>query len=155
MIDTRQIAIEHPVFGQGERRKGYTMKTILVADNMPAGQGCIAEILNRWGYQVIAVQTGAEALSALRNDGTIDLIISGYQMPDMDGLVLAAFVKTFFPRLPLIMVTACSGIETYIKTLGLGVFDCLNKPVVAHELRKVVNAAMDPLPLLSDNVVNF
>ena len=129
------------------------MKTILVADNTPAGQDCIADILNRCGYKVIVVQTGTEALSALRKEGRVDLIISEYQMSDMDGVVFAAFVKTFFPRLPLIMVTACSGIETYIKNLSLGIFDCMNKPIVAHELRKVVQAAMDPP--LSNKVVNF
>jgi DNA-binding NtrC family response regulator len=122
------------------------MKTILVVDNAPAGRDRIVDILNKCGYQVIVTQTGAEALSALRDDVVIDLIISEYQMPDMDGIFFVATVKTLFPGLPVIMVTACSSIETYIKTLSLGVFEYMNKPVVAHELRRVVQAAMD-IPL--------
>jgi DNA-binding NtrC family response regulator len=129
------------------------MKTILVVDSTPAGQDCVAGILNKCGYQVIMAQTGAEALAALHDDFQVDLIISEYQMPDMDGIVFVANVKTFFPDLPVIMVTACGNIETYIKTLSLGVFEYMNKPIMAHELRKVVKAAMESP--LSDSAVNF
>lgn len=129
------------------------MKTVLVVDNTPVGRDCVVDILNKCGYQVIVAQTGAEALSALHDDFQIDLIISEYQMPDMDGIVFVANVKMFFPNLPVIMVTACGSIETYIKTLSLGVFEYMNKPVVAHELRKVIEAAMESP--LSDRAVNF
>lgn len=129
------------------------MKTILVVDNTPSGRDCVVDILNRCGYQVIVAQTGAEALTALHDDFQIDLIISEYQMPDMDGIVFVANVKTFFPDLPVIMVTACGNIETYIKTLSLGVFEYMNKPIMAHELRKVVKAAMENP--LSDSAANF
>ncbi len=129
------------------------MKTILVVDNTPAGRDCVVEILSGCGYKVIALQSGADALSALRNDTKVDLIISEYKIPDMDGSVFVASVKAFFPGLPVIMVTACSSIETYIKSLSLGVFEYMNKPVVAHELKKVVKAAMETLP--RDNVVSF
>jgi DNA-binding NtrC family response regulator len=129
------------------------MKTILVVDNTPLGRDCVVNILNKCGYRVIVAQTGAEALSALHADFPIDLIISEYQMPDMDGIVFVANIKTFFPDLPVIMVTACGSIETYIKTLSLGVFEYMNKPIMAHELRKVVKAAMENP--LSDSAVNF
>jgi DNA-binding NtrC family response regulator len=129
------------------------MKTVLVVDNTSSGRDCIVEILGRCGYKVMAVQTGEDALSALRNDVKVDLVISEYQMPDMDGIVFVSNVKTFFPDLPVIMVTACGNIETYIKTLSLGVFEYMNKPIMAHELRKVVKAAMEKP--LSDNAASF
>lgn len=119
------------------------MKTILVVTNTPAGQGCVAGILNKSGYKVTVARTGAEALTALHDDFQIDLIISEHQMPDMDNIVFVSKVKTFFPDLPVIIVTACGSIETYIKTMSLGVFEYMNKPIMAHELRKVVEAAME------------
>ena len=118
------------------------MKTVLVVDNSSSGKDCIVDILGKCGYKVIAVQTGAEALSALRNDVKVDLVISECQIPDMDGIAFVSSVKTFFPGLPVVMVTACSSIETYITTLSLGVFEYMNKPIMPHELRKVVKAAM-------------
>ncbi len=83
----------------------------------------------------------------------VDLVISEYQIPDMDGIAFVSSVKTFFPGLPVIMVTACSSIETYIKTLSMGVFEYMNKPIMAHELRKVVKAATEGHQL--EDVVNF
>jgi DNA-binding NtrC family response regulator len=129
------------------------MKTILVVDNTSAGRDRVVESLSGCGYEVIAVQTGADALSALRNGDKVDLVISEYQIPDMDGIAFVTSVKTFFPGLPVIMVTACSSIETYIKSLSLGVFEYMNKPIMAHELKKVVKAAMKTSP--QDNAVNF
>jgi len=129
------------------------MKTILVVDNTLAGQDCLAGILNTCGYRVITARTGAEALSALHDDFRIDLIISEYHMPDMDGIIFVSNVKTFFPDLPVIMVTACGNIETYLKTLSLGVFEYMNKPVMAHELQKVVQAAIQNR--LSDSAAGF
>ncbi len=129
------------------------MKTILVVDDTPDAQNCVIETLSRCGYKVISVQTGADALAALRNDVKVDLVISEYQIPDMDGIAFVASVKTFFPGLPVIMVTACSSIETYIRSLSAGVFEYMNKPIMAHELTRVVKAATERPPL--DDVVNF
>jgi DNA-binding NtrC family response regulator len=129
------------------------MKTILVVDNMPDAQDCVVKLLCGSGYQVIAVQTGEAALAVLKNDIRIDLIISEYQIPDMDGIAFVASVKTIFPGLPVILVTACSSIESYIKSLSLGVFEYMNKPIMAHELRRVVKAATEPPQL--DEAVNY
>ena len=129
------------------------MKTILVLDNAPEAQNCIVRTLSGCGYGVIFVRTGAEALAALRADVAIDLVISEYHIPDMDGIAFVSAVKTFFPGLPVILVTACSSIETYIKTLSLGVFEYMNKPIIAQELARVVKAATEGPPL--DNAVGF
>jgi DNA-binding NtrC family response regulator len=129
------------------------MKTVLVVDNTPDAQNCIVKTLGRCGYRVISVQTGAAALAVLRSEDMVDLVISEYMIPDMDGIAFVSSVKTFFPGLPVIMVTACCSIETYIKTLSVGVFEYLNKPILDHELARIVKAATEGPPLA--DVANF
>ncbi len=129
------------------------MKTVLVLDTVIDGRDSTAEILRTFGYRVIAAQTGAEALAVLGGDAVIDLVISEYHIPDMDGIAFVSSVKTFFPGLPVILVTSCCSIETYIRTLSMGVFEYMNKPVPVNELRKVVLAATTGRGL--DDAANF
>ncbi len=129
------------------------MKTVLVVDNTPSGKHSIIDVLSTCGYRIIAAQSGAEAMNVLRNDISVDLVITEYMIPDMDGIALVSSVKTFFPGLPVILVTACSSIETYIKSLSMGVFEYLNKPVLPHELQRVVQAAMEKPRM--DDAANF
>jgi DNA-binding NtrC family response regulator len=41
------------------------------------------------------------------------------------------------------MLTAYGAVETYLKSLSLGVFEYVNKPIKAKELGRIVQAALD------------
>ncbi len=129
------------------------MKTVLVVDNSPDVQRDIIKTLSGCGYRVLFARTGADALTALRDSAAVDLVITEYMIPDMDGISFVSSVKTFFPGLPVIMISACCSIEAYIRSLSLGVFEYMNKPVTARELARVVKAATEISPL--DDVANF
>ncbi len=119
------------------------MKTILVVDNELNDLNRAGEVLNRYGYEVITALDCSSALSALKNGAPVDLVLTEYRMPDMDGLEFVSSIRKLVPRVPVIMLTAYSDLESYIKTLSLGVFEYLNKPITPHNLRKVVKTALD------------
>ena len=119
------------------------MKTILLVDDELENLRSLGEILNRFGYKVIAKPDGRSALAVVQNGTKIDLVITDYRMPEMDGLEFLTLLKQVAAAVPVIMLTAYGAVETYLKSLSLGVFEYVNKPVKAKELGKIVKAALD------------
>ena len=122
------------------------MKTILLIDEEREGS-FLVDVLNRFGYEVIARQDGPSALSVLREGAQVDLVITDYRLKGMDGLELLALLKTCAPSVPSIMLTADGNIETYLKALSLGVFEYINKPVKVKEIGRIVKAALEKTPM--------
>jgi two-component system response regulator HydG len=104
------------------------MKTIRVVDNGLDDLNRVKEVVNRCRYRVIAGQNGRSAPSALGDENPADLLLIQLRVPDMDGLEFVSSINKLIPRAPLILLTAYSNLNTYIKTISMGVFEYLNKP---------------------------
>ncbi len=88
-------------------------------------------------YTVSVVGDGVEALETLNDsDEEFDLIISDIMMPRMDGFELLDKLKTDagLCGIPIIMLTAKTGLEDRLKALRIGVDDYINKPFDSREL---------------------
>jgi len=64
-------------------------------------------------------------------------------MPVMDGLEFLSALRLMDATVPVIVLTAYGAVESYLKSLSLGVFDYINKPIKAKELGRIVQAAID------------
>lgn len=118
------------------------MKTILLVDDEPENRRSYEEILNDLGYEVIAEADGESALSVIHEGGLIDLVITDYRMPGMNGLEFITQLRRHLPSVPVIMITAFGDIETYLQSFSLGVFEYVNKPVTKEEFERIVKAAI-------------
>jgi len=123
--------------------KDSVTKKILVIDDEPDSRQIFRDMLIELGYDVIDEPDGTSALVAIEDKGMIDLIITDYQMPDMNGLEFVERVRRLLPLVPIIMITAYGSIETYIRSQCLSVFEYINKPVKKRELDLIVKAALD------------
>jgi DNA-binding NtrC family response regulator len=117
-------------------------KTILLVDDDAGNRDIMSEMLSDMGYQVLPGEDAATALSIIQQSTVIDLVITDYQMPDMNGLDLAMALRQILPAVPVIMVTAYSSIENYFRSMSLGVFEYVNKPINTKEFKRVVRAAL-------------
>lgn len=84
-------------------------KTILVVDDEQNIRALFAEEFKDDGYEVIATDSGEEALSIIENQ-KIDLITLDIKMPKMDGIEFLTKVREKFRDLPIII---CTAYDTY------------------------------------------
>jgi CheY-like chemotaxis protein len=119
------------------------IKTILVVDDEPENRRIYSEILTDLGYRVIDEPDGASALSDIRQGEKIDLVITDFKMPGMNGLELVATLRNILPSIPVLMLTAYTSIDNFVQSLSLGVFEYINKPVGTMEFIRIVRMALN------------
>jgi DNA-binding NtrC family response regulator len=118
------------------------MKTILVVDDEEGIRTSFREILMQFGYRVITESGCDSALSTFHEGAQVDLVVTDYQMPGMNGLEFIARLKQIAPSVPVIFMTGCRSIEIFEKAISLGAFEHLSKPVRVEDLARVVATAL-------------
>lgn len=115
---------------------------ILVLDDSRAQRRLIQTMLRRWGYDTIEAESGAEALEICQNE-TIDLILSDWVMPEMDGLEFCHAFRALELKqyVYFILLTSKSDKTEVAHGLEAGADDFLTKPVNGSELRARITAA--------------
>ncbi|MGC1454975.1 MAG: response regulator [Nitrospirota bacterium] len=117
-------------------------KTILVVDDDPENVRSYSEILMDLDYRVIARGDVNAALELLQGDTKVDLAITDYRMPGMTGLDFILALRKLRPILPVVMITAYGSIETYLRSISLGAFEFVNKPIKKREFELIVEQAL-------------
>lgn len=115
---------------------------VLMVDDRPENLAALAALLSDFDpeLELVAARSGDEGLRhCLKRD--FALILLDVQMPDMDGMEMAALLRSA-PRtrqLPIIFVTAGMGLPSHqFKGYELGAVDYLVKPIDAAILRSKV-----------------
>ncbi len=100
---------------------------VLVVDDDRIVLRAVSEILQREGYQVVAIDDAVEGLAASK-DPTIDVAVLDIKMPNLSGLDLLKAVKQASPDVEVIMMTAFATVETAVAAVKAGAYDYLTKP---------------------------
>jgi CheY-like chemotaxis protein len=66
-------------------------------------------MLRELGHGVVEASGGAEALEKLQGGLRVDVVVTDYKMPRMDGAELARRVHRSQPHLPVLLITGYSG----------------------------------------------
>src|SRR5690606_13725610 len=108
---------------------------ILLADDEPTQRLIMARLLKRAGYEVEIAGNGREALAKLET-GDFQLMITDWEMPEMDGIALCRAVRALEDKayVYIILLTARDAIEHVVAGLQAGADDYLTKPVIEPEL---------------------
>jgi DNA-binding response OmpR family regulator len=105
---------------------------LLVEDDSSLGY-LLSEYLKMKGFGIAWVKDGKQALKKLE-DQRYDLCILDVMMPEMDGYALAEQIKSTYPEVPFIFLTAKSMKIDALKGLNIGAIDYLRKPIDEEEL---------------------
>jgi len=104
-------------------------------------QSLLSAYLDNEGYKVSGVGTGKEMLAFL-NINSVDLCLLDLTLPDEDGLTLARQVRAR-SNMPIIIMTARTGMDDRLTGLDIGADDFMTKPFDPRELvlrvRNVLN----------------
>ena len=118
------------------------MEKILVVEDDTISRRIIREILSRSGYEVFEAEDGAQGLESFKANKP-DLVLTDYQMPVMNGLRVLSEIRNLQPAVPVIMLTGFGDIALIIKSIQLGAFDFLEKPINTPQLKEVVASALN------------
>ncbi|MEM8967330.1 MAG: response regulator [Bacteroidota bacterium] len=106
-------------------------KTILVVDDFGSIRNFLCSTLNKRGYNTLAAENGKEALEKLiENPSGINLVLSDFNMPKMDGMELLKNIKSHaeLKDKPVIFLTTESDPKTMREAKELGLSAWVTKP---------------------------
>ncbi len=113
---------------------------ILVVDDSLPMRSVIIKNIKASGYgnaNFFQAENGKVALSLLENEW-IDIVLTDYNMPDMNGLELICRIKSDeeLSRLPVIVITTEGSQEKIEEFLNKGAADYIKKPFSPEDIRE-------------------
>lgn len=118
---------------------------LLVVDDSSTMRRIIKNTLQRLGHQdVLEGADGVEGWTVLNANPDIDMLITDWNMPEMNGLELIKKVRadSRFADLPIIMVTTEGGKAEVITALKAGVNNYIVKPFTPQVLKEKLAAVL-------------
>lgn len=108
--------------------------SILVVDDEELVRRATAEMLRTLGHDVREADGGANALQILKLHADIEMVVTDYKMPRMDGAELARLVRSQRPDMPMLLISGYTGVADPIAGLPR-----LNKPFGLVELAQALD----------------
>lgn len=107
-------------------------RILLVEDEESLAMGLEYNLTGE-GYRVHIAPDGREAVQCFQKE-SFDLVILDIMLPYMDGFEVADRIRSRDPRMPILMLTALSGLQDRIRGLESGADDYMIKPFHLEEL---------------------
>ncbi len=121
-------------------------KILLVDDDVELVRA-LAKVLEKADYEVACYPDAPSAIRDIRNGQVrFDVVLTDVCMPGMKGTELLAILKTEFPAIPVIILTAFGDWGEFMDTMKQGAFAYLDKPINKNELLKTVRQALQATP---------
>jgi DNA-binding NtrC family response regulator len=118
------------------------MEKILIIDDDRLSLKVVKEILSKVGYKTFEAESGEAGLQLVRTEHP-DLVITDFQMPGIDGLEVLYEIRKLNIGLPVILLTGFGDVVLTIKSIQLGAFDFLEKPIDPNQLKAIVQLALN------------
>lgn len=126
------------------------MDTILIVDDEISYLTLLRAVLEEESYEIVTAKSGTEALDILKRSD-IDLIITDMKMPEMNGLQLLDSVRTGWPDVPVIIMTAHGSIEKAVEAMQRGAFTYIQKPFENNSLLVFISKALNLSHVVQEN----
>jgi two-component system nitrogen regulation response regulator NtrX len=104
------------------------MKLILVIDDEESIRHSLSGILHDEGYKVISEGYGEAGLKVFA-DKSPNVVLLDIWLPDSDGINILSSMIKINKSIPVVMISGHSDIETAIKTIKMGAYDFIEKPL--------------------------
>jgi len=115
---------------------------ILIVEDNEVNQLLLERILKSLDAKTYLAENGSEAVELVKSK-YFDLVLMDIQMPGMDGLTATKIIKSQFPHLPVLAVTAHAFLEEIEKCREAGCDDVITKPIKKTELLEKIFRYLD------------
>jgi len=127
---------------------------ILVVDDEPDVEALVLQKFRRQikdgAVSFLFAHDGVEALTALRANGAIDLVVTDINMPRMDGLTLLQKLQESDENISTIVVSAYGDMANIRTAMNRGAFDFVTKPIDFLDLETTIAKTLKHIASLRD-----
>lgn len=128
--------------------------TILFVDDEEVILEIAGEYFQHLGYAVLTACNGREALQAMKaHHAPIDCCFTDINMPEMDGIALAEYIRQWDNTIPVVIMTGYPTRDNTLHTLKNGVVDFLIKPVNLEQMAVCVQRVLRERELFIRNIL--
>jgi CheY-like chemotaxis protein/anti-sigma regulatory factor (Ser/Thr protein kinase) len=119
------------------------MQTLLVVDDSRVDRRLVGGLLQKTGeYEVIYAENGRDALDRLELD-IPDAVLTDLHMPEMNGLELVQAIKSDYPLIPVLLMTAQGSEELAVEALRLGAASYVTKRRLGEDLIPTIHQILE------------
>ena len=122
---------------------------ILIVEDERRFANLLADELRGLNHKVSLVFNGERALEELKKT-SYDVVLSDIRMTPIDGIELLKRVKSRWPEIEVVMMTAYASVETAVGALRFGAFDYIIKPFDLEELRLTLEKIKERIRLIQE-----
>ncbi|MCC7155457.1 MAG: sigma-54-dependent Fis family transcriptional regulator, partial [Bryobacterales bacterium] len=122
---------------------------ILVVDDDESLRWVLKTQLEDMGYSVRAAEDGSQALAEIEKEPPA-LVLTDLRMPGLSGMDLLDKIRSEYPDLPVILMTAFGTIQSAVQAMRAGAYDYLTKPIDYEELGLVVSRVLEHFRLVEE-----
>ena len=113
--------------------------TLLLVDDDPLVRLLLRTTLNQAGYAVIDAPDGQSAI-LIASRMRFDMLVTDFQMPEIDGLELAKRLSEAVPSLPVLMLSGALPDLLPLENIRQHCWSFLPKPVDPRELMSIIDS---------------
>ncbi|TCL73854.1 response regulator receiver domain-containing protein [Rhizobium sp. BK251] len=120
---------------------------VLIVDDSPTARALLTSRLKRYNFRVSVAENGAKALELLAEHRDISLMITDYNMPDIDGFELTRRIRATVGSHELRIIGVSSSVDRLLSArfLKAGGNDFILRPFIDEEFYCRVNQNLDTL----------
>jgi len=130
------------------------MSQILIVEDDTTFAQIIEGFLTKNNYAVATAVDLSEAFK-LVDKQAYELLLIDYRLPDGTGLDLLKYVRDKGINVPIIIMTSFNDVRTAVKSIQLGAFDYITKPINPDELLMVVKGLLNKKETLTTEDKDF
>jgi PleD family two-component response regulator len=120
---------------------------VLIVDDSPTARALLSSRLRRYNFRVSLAESGAKAIEILKANSDIGLVVTDYNMPDIDGFELTRRIRSVrgSHELRIIGVSSSTNRLLSARFLKVGGNDFMLRPFIDEEFYCRVNQNLDTL----------
>ncbi len=122
---------------------------ILVVDDDENLRWVLQTQLEDMGYAVQPAGDGLQAVEAIEQEPPA-LVLSDLKMPGLSGMELLDKIRSEYPEVPVVLMTAFGTIQSAVQAMRAGAYDYLTKPIDYEELGLVVSRVLEHFRLVKE-----